>query len=170
MTARPGPPRAADLDDIDRALLRHLQVDARASLAELGQGVALSVSAVNERVRKLERQGYVRGWRADLDPAAVGAGVLAFVFVAVERPDRNAGFLSAVTGDPAVLECHHVTGGWSYLLKVRVADIPALERFLTGRLKSIAGVARSETMIALSSIKETAILPLGGDGAADASV
>lgn len=151
------------MDDYDRKILAYIQQSGRASYGEIGAAAGLSVSAVNERLKKLERQGVIAGWTARLNPAAVGCGVLAFVHVLVERPEHEAAFLELVAGDPAIQECHHVASEWSYLLKVRTPDLPALEG-LARRIKALPGIPRSHTVIALSSAKETAALPLGGTG------
>jgi Lrp/AsnC family leucine-responsive transcriptional regulator len=158
------------VDETDRELLLLLQDDCRTSYGELGNRVGLSISAVNERLKKLHAQGVVRGCVAVLEPRTVGLDVCAFVQVLVDRPEHNAGFLDAIAAIPAVLECHHVTGDYSYLLKVRVADAAALESFLSNDLKGLPGVVRTHTSIALSSAKETtaldlAALPVGTRGA-----
>jgi len=148
------------MDEIDRELLALLQEDCRTSYADLGSRVGLSISAVNERLKKLHARGVIRGCVAVLQPRAVGLDVCAFVQVLIERPEHNEAFLAAIAEMPAVLECHHVTGDFSYLLKVRVADTAALETFLSREVKGLAGVARTQTLIALSSPKETPTLDL----------
>lgn len=135
------------------------------SYAELGARVGLSVSAVNERLKKLSAKGVVQGCLAVLSPAEVGLDVCAFVHVLIERPAHNAGFLTAIQAMPAVLECHHVTGDFSYLLKVRVRNTAALEWFLSDGIKDLPGVVRTQTVIALSSPKETTVLDVSGVGA-----
>jgi len=149
------------MDEIDRKILACIQAEGRASYAEVGTVAGLSVSAVNDRIRKLAAQGVITGWGARVAPKAVGLDILAFVQVLLERPEHDAGFRAAVAALPWVQECHHVTGEWSYLLKVRVADTGALERFLGESLKTLPGIVRSHTVIALSSPKETPILPMG---------
>ncbi|UKJ72497.1 Lrp/AsnC family transcriptional regulator [Azospirillum brasilense] len=151
------------MDDIDRKIIAHIQQDGRASYADIGTAAGLSVSAVNERLKKLQANGVIQGWGARLSPKAAGLDVLAFVEVLLDRPAHDAPFRDAMRATPAVQECHHVTGDWSYLLKVRVADTEALERFLSDRLKALPGVVRSHTVIALSSVKETPILPIASD-------
>lgn len=148
------------LDEVDRALIALLQVDGRAGVAELGQAVGLSTSAVNERVRKLLARGALRGIVALADPVALGLGIAGFVTVTLVPGADEAGFVAAVMADGAVLECHHVTGPANYLLKVRVADMAGLEGLLR-RLKATGALARSETQIALSSPKESTALPVG---------
>jgi Lrp/AsnC family transcriptional regulator, leucine-responsive regulatory protein len=99
----------------------------------------------------------IRGWGARVDPRAVGRGVLAFTYVAVQRQEAEAGFVAAVAALPEVQECHHVTGEWSYLLKLRLTSIDQLERVLAGAIK--VWPVRTHTVIALSSPKESAFVP-----------
>ncbi len=148
------------MDDTDRKILSYIQDRGRDSYAEIGAAVGLSVSAVNERLRKLERGQAVTGWGARVDPAAAGCPILAFTQVAIERPEHEAAFLERVRATPEILECHHVTGEWSYLLKLRVASMAALEALIAGSIKSLPGIPRSHTVIALSSAKETPVLPV----------
>jgi Lrp/AsnC family leucine-responsive transcriptional regulator len=148
------------MDEIDRNLVLALQENGAAGLAELSKVAGLSVSATAERVKRLEERGVIRSWRIELDPASVGCPLLAFVFVGL-RPGRDdAGFRKAMRRLPAVLECHHVTGPWSFLLKLRLADLPALERFVEEEIRSQTGVERTETLIAIGSAKETSVLPV----------
>lgn len=148
------------MDDIDRKIIDIMQADGRVTNAALAAATGLSVSAANDRLRRLTERGVITGWSARIDPDAVGLGLLAFLFVLIERTEHNAAFLDAVAAVPEVQEVHHVTGEWSYLLKVRVASTRALETLISERIKAIPGVARSLTVIALSSAKETAALPV----------
>lgn len=147
------------MDDIDKKLIALIQADGRASYGELGGAVGLSVSAVNERLKKLTGNGVITGWGARIAPQALGLDILAFIHVLIDRPESEDEFRQAVLHFAEVQECHHVTGEWSYLLKVRVADTAALERFLSERLKTLRGLVRTHSAIALSSIKDTAYLP-----------
>lgn len=154
------------MDSVDRDLLALVQVDGRRPYAELAAEVGLSVSAVNQRMRMLRARGVVAGVVALLDPRTVGLDVLAFVQILLDRPERDAAFRAGVSAVPAVLECHHVTGEWSYLLKVRARDTAHLEAVLSEQIKTLPGVVRSQTVIALSSSKETTVLDVtDGDGA-----
>jgi Lrp/AsnC family leucine-responsive transcriptional regulator len=161
--ARPAPRLGAPvhhLDAIDRRILALLQEDDRASLAEIGRAVGLAPSSVNERIRRLTAEGVIAGFHARLSPEALGLDLLAFVFVGWTDPAAEAPFLKRVAASPAVLECHHVTGAWNYLLKVRLANTRALERFLSEIVKDVRGIQRTETLIVLSSAKETAALAI----------
>jgi len=148
------------MDEIDRNIAVAIQLDGSAGLAELAKVAGLSVSATAERVKRLEERGVIRGWRADLDPSEVGCPLLVHAMVEVAPGAEEAGFRRFATESEAVLECHVVSGGFTYLLKLRLADLAALEAFLSKGLRAIPGVRRVETLIALHSVKETSILPV----------
>ena len=148
------------MDEIDRNILVALQEDGAAGLAELAKVAGLSVSATAERVKRLEERGTIRGWRADLDPAAIGCPMLAFVFVELRAGPPETAFRTAMRGAEAVLECHRVTGGWTYLLKLRLPDLAAVDRYVAEAVRGQDGVLRTETLLAIGSAKETSILPV----------
>lgn len=148
------------MDSIDRNILVALQHDGAAGLAELAKVAGLSVSATAERVKRLEERGTIRGWRADLDPAAVGCPLLAWVFVALRAGAPDQKFRDSVLPLEQVLECHAVSGPWSYMLKLRVPGLQDLEAFVAQEIRRRAGVERTETVIALLTAKETAVLPV----------
>lgn len=150
------------MDDMDCRLLSILQEQGRSSYADLGAAVGLSVSGVADRIRRLEASGVLQGWTVRVDPVKVGLDILAFISVVIERPEWEPGFLNRMRQRPEVLECHHVTGDWSYLLKVRVGSVADLEAFLATGLKDLPGLGRTHTQLALSSAKDTAALPLTG--------
>lgn len=156
------------LDAIDRIIISRLQTDGSLTYAEIGAAAGLSASAVNDRLKRLRAEGVIRRMSAEIDPAALGLTLLAFVLVAVNEPAGEAGFRDAMKAAPEILECHHLTGDFSHLLKLRLRDTAHLEHFLMDRLKPLAGVTRTHTLIALSSVKETHILPATLPGAADA--
>lgn len=146
------------VDTIDREILRLTQQDGRLSYGDLGAKVGLSVSAVNERLKKLQSQGVIRGWVALANPRAIGLDICAFVQVLLDRPASTAPFVARMAECPEVLECHHVTGDFSYLLKVRARDTSHFEKVLTDLIKSVRGVVRTQTLIVLSSPKEITAL------------
>ncbi|MGH6894024.1 MAG: Lrp/AsnC family transcriptional regulator [Dongiaceae bacterium] len=156
------------MDAIDRIIISRVQADGSLTYAEIGAAAGLSASAVNDRLKRLRAEGVIRRMTAEVDPAAVGLTLLAFVLVAVNDSAGEAAFRDAVKAAPEILECHHLTGDFSYLLKLRLRDTAHLERFLMDRLKPLAGVTRTHTLIALSSVKETHILPASLPGASDA--
>jgi Lrp/AsnC family transcriptional regulator, leucine-responsive regulatory protein len=143
------------LDDIDRKLLTLLQEDDRPALAELSKKIGAAPSTLNDRIKRLVRQGVISGFHARLSPEAVGMNLLAFMLVAWSDPKVEPVFLKKIRASSAVLECHHVTGAWNYLLKVRIRTTRELEAFLSDTVKAVPGVQRTETIIALSSQKET---------------
>ncbi len=150
------PPR---IDDLDRRLVTLVQADSSLSYAELGRHVGLSVSAVNERVRKLERAGIIRGYSALVDPKVVGLDLCAFVRVTLAQAGDEATFCERVQARDEVMECHHVAGDDGYLLKVRTTDTSALERLIAELLQDLPGAVRTQTGIVFSTVKETGALP-----------
>ncbi len=142
-------------DDIDRKLLELLQDDDKLALADLSQRIGAPASTLNDRIKRLVAQGVIAGFHARLSPEAVGLNLLAFVFVGWSAPKTEAAFLAKIRKSPAVLECHHVTGAWNYFIKVRLGTTRDLEHFLNDTVKAVTGVERTETVIVLSSAKET---------------
>ncbi|ATN34570.1 AsnC family transcriptional regulator [Rhizobium sp. ACO-34A] len=143
------------MDTTDRKITGLLAEDARRSLADIGERVGLSPSAVNDRMRRLVAEGAIKRFTVDADPAALGLSVTAFLLVALDYETGEEAFKAFADGHPAVAECHHVTGEWSYLVKIRVRDLAGVETFLS-ELKSRRFLARSQTMIALSTPTERA--------------
>lgn len=152
------------LDDRDRRILALVQRDARLSQAEIARRVGLSAAAVNERLRKLESAGFLRRWVALVDPKAVGASVAAFVEVFIEHPRHEPAFIEQVLALDEVQECHHITGEFSLLLKVRVRDMEALQRLLIHKINSLEGVRQTRTVIVLSTSKEESFVPTQAEG------
>lgn len=148
------------MDTIDRNILLAVQADGAAGLAELAKVAGLSVSATAERVKRLEERGAIRGWRADLDPAAVGYPLLGFVLIATQPGKDVAPLRRALRKLDEVLELHAVTGEYSLMAKLRVGSLPAFETLVEDEIRSQPGVARVETIVALSTVKETAMLPV----------
>ncbi|RYH11577.1 Lrp/AsnC family transcriptional regulator [Tropicimonas sp. IMCC6043] len=155
------------MDTIDRKICDLLQSSGRASSAELADAVGLSVSSANERVRRLSAQGIVTGWRAQLDPEAVGAALCALVFIDMDYTGE-AEACAALIARPEVMELHHVSGPHSYLAKIRVKDSAALQRFLQEQLKPFPAVRRTETLLSLQALKESGAVAIDGLEADDA--
>jgi Lrp/AsnC family leucine-responsive transcriptional regulator len=148
------------MDAIDLQILSIIQGDNRRSAADIGQEIGLSVSAVSDRVRRLNASGVVSANRAVVDPLRVGFGVCAFIFVDLDPRADEAAFVQRVTALPEVQEAHHITGPHSWLVKVRVRDTAALQLWMMEQLKPLPGVLRTETMIALTSAKESSELTI----------
>ncbi len=149
----------SSLDRIDRALLELLMEDCKQSLAALGERVGLSPPAVLERVRKLEESGVIRGYHAQVDPHGVDLDIGAFIGVGIDHPRSIVPFEKTVLGMPEVLECHHVTGRHTLMLKVRTENTESLHT-LIGRIRELAGVARTDTMVMLATQIERPRLPV----------
>ncbi|WP_395015148.1 Lrp/AsnC family transcriptional regulator [Dongia sp.] len=143
------------LDDIDRVLLQILQRDGQVSYAELGSNVGLSASAVNDRLKRLKAKGILLRITAEVSPAMLGREFLVFILIELGDLKQEPEFLKRMRERPEVLECHHVAGDYSYLLKLRLTGTGHLERFLSEQVKSIGGIQRTHSIIALSSAKET---------------
>ena len=138
------------MDDIDLRLVSALVADARTSYAELARMVGLSGPSVHDRVRRLERDGVIRGYSADVAPAAVGLGVTALVGI-LQREGAEQEDLAAALAEVAEIEdCWAVAGEEAFVVKVRAADVDALEHTL-GILRRTPGVARTRTTVVLST-------------------
>lgn len=157
MTAEP-----PDLDDVDRRILGVLTRSGRISWRELGEAVGLSANATADRVRRLERCGVIVGYRAEVDLDQVGRPIEAAVEVRrrddVPAPELEAAFRSR----PEVLDAVHLTGGWDYLLRVRVADPAGLDRVVT-ELKAALGATQTETRVVLRRVDGFPREPLPDD-------
>lgn len=142
------------IDDTDRAILTILQSAARTANAEIARRVGLAPSAVHERIRRLEERGVIRGYVADLDPAAVGRGLTAFVAIRAGERSFEGAVGRALVAIASVQEVHHVAGDDCYLVKARVADIPALSALLRDEIGAIPQVTSTRTTIVLGTEKE----------------
>jgi Lrp/AsnC family leucine-responsive transcriptional regulator len=152
----------APLDAIDGRILAALQADARLSNIELADRVGLSPSPCLRRVRRLERDGYIQGYRAVLRREQVGLGLTVFLGVKIEgHANRHAmKFEQAVVAIPEVIACHMVSGESDYLLEVVVADLPHYQRVLVEKLLTMPIVREVRSNFAIQSLKADAPLPL----------
>lgn len=150
------------LDDIDRELLTALQKDARQTNAELARQVDLSATGLHKRLRRLEEAGIITGYVARVDREALGYDMLCFVQVTLQRhePDAVDNFRREVQSMAEVLECHHLTGEFDYLLKVIVRNRKHLEQFILNTLTPVRGMDKIRTSLVLSEIKATAAIPM----------
>jgi Lrp/AsnC family leucine-responsive transcriptional regulator len=154
-----------ELDARDRHILQLVQRDATLAQSEIARQVGLSTAAVHERLKKLEAAGVIRRWTAVVDPAAVGVQVTAFIEVFFDHPRFEPAFLERVRQLDEVLECHHVTGDFSLLLKVRVRDMAGLQGLLLNQLAAHEGLRQTKTVVVLSTVKEeTYVGPVSREG------
>ena len=154
---------AAHLDRTDLLLLAELQQSGRQTNAELAERVHLSASACLRRVQRLEREGVIAGYRAEVDPDRIGLGLHAFVRVQLTRHDAEAvaAFAGFVNDWDEVVACHALTGDMDYLLQVVVRDLEHFSRFLLDRLLNQTGVADVNSSFVLRTVKAFRGLPLG---------
>jgi Lrp/AsnC family transcriptional regulator, leucine-responsive regulatory protein len=143
------------LDEIDHGILEMLQADCKATLARVGEQVGLSAPAVVERVKKLEHEGYIEGYHARLNARQLGLDVSAFISVWTTHARAMDELTKQLSGFGDVLECHHVTGDPTLLLKVKTRNTQSLERLISA-VRSLQGVERTETNVVLSTLVERA--------------
>lgn len=150
------------LDRIDLRILDVLQRDGRISNLKLAEAVALSPTAVLARVQRLTREGYILGYEARLNPIKLGAGMLVFVEVLLDRTSPNVfeQFKAAVQVRPEIQECHMVAGGFDYLIKTRTADMNSYREFAGNVLWQLPGVRETRTYAVMEEVKVSALLAL----------
>ena len=156
------PEEKLQLDRIDLKILNVLQHDGRTSNLKLAESVALSPTAVLARVQRLTRDGYILSFEARLNPLKLGAGMMVFVEVLLDRTTPNVfeAFKAAVQVYPEIMECHMVAGGFDYLLKTRMADMAAYRAFAGSVLWQLPGVRETRTYAVMEEVKNTTRLAL----------
>ena len=147
------------LDQIDKQLIEHLQADGRQTTSELARQVGLSVSAVAERVRKLQEGGVIRRFHAVIDPKMIGMDVGAYIILISESSTHYREVIESARAHPEVLACMSITGDGSHLLLVRTENTGTLETLL-GQIQAWPGVTRTETRIILSQYKYDGAIPV----------
>ena len=151
-----------DIDRTDRRILDVLQRDGRISNLKLAESVALSPTAVLARVQRLTREGYILGYEARLNPLKLGAGMLVFVEILLDRTNTNVfeQFRAAVQVRPEIMECHLVAGGFDYLLKIRTTDMNSYRAFSGDVLWQLPGVRETRTYAVMEEVKNSTALAL----------
>lgn len=151
-----------DLDAIDRRIVAELQANGRLSNVELAEKIGLSPSPCLRRVKRLERDGYIEGYRAVLQRNRVGLGFSVFLGVRIEghANDRAVSFEKTVISMPEVVACHLVSGEADYILEIVVPDLEHYQRFLVGKLLNLPIVREVRSNIAIQTLKAGAPLPL----------
>jgi len=145
-----------DLDRFDQAILRVLSTDGRITFTELASRIGLTKTPCQARVRRLEKLGYIRGYRAVIDPAMMGRRHVAFVQVSLDdtRDAALRAFNAAVAVLPAIEQCHMIAGGFDYILKVRTSDIAGYRAVLGEQISALPHVASTSTFFAMETVKE----------------
>ena len=151
-----------DLDRIDLKILDALQLDGRISNLKLAETVALSPTAVLARVQRMTKEGYILGYEARLNPLKLGAGLMVFVEVLLDRTTPNVidAFNAAAQARSEIMECHMVAGGFDYLLKTRMLDMNAYREFAGTVLWQLPGVRETRTYAVMEEVKNSTRLPL----------
>lgn len=153
------------LDSIDLKILDLLQKNAKITNAQLSQEIGLSPAPTLERVKKLEGNGVIKGYNAELDLRTVGLGVSTFVQVALKGHNRSNinTFLEAIDHIHEVVECHHVTGVGDFILKIVAKDIESYQKLMLEKLSEIKSVDSMQSMVILSTFKDSKTLPVPSD-------
>ncbi|MAH06361.1 MAG: Lrp/AsnC family transcriptional regulator [Alphaproteobacteria bacterium] len=142
------------MDDIDRKICEIMQHDGRTSSAAIAEALSIPTSTANDRLRKLSANGTIRGWHAALDPEHAGASLACFVLIDMDYTGESEA-VGILCTRPEVMELHHISGAHSYLMKLRIEGMQALETFLTDIVKPISAIRRTETIFAMKTYKET---------------
>ncbi len=150
------------LDRIDVKILQLLQANGRITNTELADKVGLSATPCSERVKTLERLGYIESYGAKLNPRLLQLELLVFVEINLIRtsPDVFEEFSQAIVSLPQVLECHLVSGNFDYLIKARVANMAAYRQLLGETLLTLPGVSGSRTYVVMEEVKEAQTIPV----------
>lgn len=138
-----------NLDKTDVKILKRLKQNARTPLKELSAEVFLTTPAVSARIEKLEAEGYIKGYHADLDLEKLGYGIRAFILITVQ-PEDSGRFCDFIKGERCVLECSHITGPYSMILKAAFTSTALLDEFL-GKLQVFG---KTETQVVFSTVLE----------------
>lgn len=155
-------PNNKDLNTIDRNILRVLQKNGRCTYADLSRQVGLSATPCMERVKKLEKEGVIRGYCAIINPEYLDAALVVFVQIRLSRSAQDIfeGFRLAAEALPEVQECYLVSGNFDYLIKARVADMGAYRRFYGETLLTLPGVHECTSYVVMEEVKETLEIPV----------
>ena len=151
------------IDGFDRKIVSALAAEGRLSAVDLAGRVGLSPSACTRRLQALESAGVIRGYRAIVDPAAVGLGINIFVEITLERQNDEAlrAFEAGLAACPNVLSCHLMSGSSDYLIHIVARDLPDFERLHANVLGHLPGVARIESKFALREVIDRPLAPIG---------
>ncbi len=150
------------LNTIDKNIIRVLQKNGRTSFAELSRKVGLSPTPCKERVKRLEREGVIKGYTALINPDYLSAGLVVFVQISLSRTaqDTFEAFREAAISLPEIQECYLVSGSFDYLLKARVADMGAYRTFYGETLLTLPGVQDCTSYVVMEEVKDTTEIPV----------
>ena len=155
-----------DIDDLDVEVLQALIAEGRVKWSTLAARLGLSPPAIADRVKRLEKAGFITGYTVQLDAAQLGFNLTAFVSVTLARPEHRQAFLDYVQANDLIQTCHHIIGEADYLLQVMCRSTTELEQLLSEELKALPGIIQTRTTIALSAVKLGGRLPISAEHAA----
>ena len=148
------------IDEISLKILKILQDKARIPNVEVARQVGMAPSAVLERIRKLEKQGFIDGYEVRLNPTRFKRGLVGFIHLSIDSPGAGRQIESTLAALDEIQEIHYITGEDGYLLKVRVSDPTELDKLVRNRIGTLRGIHTTKTAIVLSTIKESARIPI----------
>lgn len=140
------------MDSIDLAILDILQKDGRASISDIGSRINLSVSAVGERIKKMERSGVIQQYTVIIDNKHFNKELTAMMFISLDSPKYSETFLKFIQKENDVLECHYVAGNYDYMVKI-ITNNPASLEELLNKIKSVPGISKTYTNVVLKTEK-----------------
>ncbi len=154
------------LDKIDRKILNILQLDGRISNVKLAEAINLSPTPCLERVKRLEKEGYIKDYVALLNAEMLGAALVSFIEVSLDRTTTKAleTFRTEILAMPEVQECHMVAGGFDYLVKVRTRDMAHYRKFLGEKLSTLSDISTTHTYVVMEEVKDTSAVAIPDSG------
>ncbi len=154
---------SSKIDKMDLKILKILQTNSKITNLELSKRIGLSPAPTLERVKKLESNGVIKSYHAFVAPKAIGLNVKTFILVTIDwkRPNALDHFMKEIKKIPEVVECYIITGEGDFLLKIVCKDLPAYEQLLFTKLSGMELIERLKTIMTLSTVKESKLLPLG---------
>ena len=152
-----------NIDNIDKKILETLQENSKIKNSDLAKIINISPPPTSERVKKLEKNGYIKKYVALVDPTKVGITCFTYVEVTLVRHGKDAveRFMSSIVKIEEVLECHHITGGADFLLKIATRDIPTYDHFIINILTALPDIQHLKTLVVLSTLKQETKIPIG---------
>ena len=142
------------MDSVDMKIIQLLKANSRMTSSEIGKNVMLSLPSVTERIKKLQRDKVIRQFTVKLDRKKLDMHLMAFIMVSIDKAEHIPDFMETVRNSEWILECHHIAGEYDYLLKVVAQNPEKLEIYISHILKKTIGVAKMNTIVALSALKE----------------
>lgn len=149
-------------DETDLQIIKELQINGKTTNLELSKKIALSPAPTFERVKKLEKNGIIKSYHAEVNERELGIGVQTFMLVSLVRNKKDAvqSFVRQINAIPEIVECYHVTGSSDYVFKIMVKDMPDYEKLAVEKIGNISEIANMQTMMILSCIKKSKVIPV----------